>query len=290
MTAPRPADAQMQLPGQADMLRRLPPGADTSSHLAVCPAGTLEGITAHGAGLGAVATSRAALTPADRAEMLKLLENHFDGVSEVQFARDLSEKDWALRIVRDGRLVGFSTLQLYATRHAGRRVNVIYSGDTIMAAEAWGSPVLSRAWIALVRALQATRPAEPWYWLLLSSGFRTYRFLPVFWREFWPRHGADPSVSHAALISALARERFGRCYDELAGVVRFAHPQRLRGPLAVIPDGKADDPHVRFFLERNPGHAAGDELVCLTELSDDNLTATGRRMVRSTASTNGGRS
>jgi hypothetical protein len=33
-------------------------------------------------------------------------------------------------------------------------------------------------------------------------------------------------------------------------------------------------------MERNPGHADGDELVCLAELSDANLTAAGRRMVR----------
>jgi hypothetical protein len=54
----------------------------------------------------------------------------------------------------------------------------------------------------------------------------------------------------------------------------------LKPHLAAVPDGRADNPHVRFFLERNPGHASGDELVCLTELSDANLTAAGVRMVR----------
>lgn len=232
------------------------------------------------AGDGAVAIARAALSTADRAEMRALLASHFEGVDDVQFAHDLDEKDWVLLIRRDGRLVGFSTLQLYRACHAGRSINVIYSGDTIMAPEAWGSPVLSRGWIALVRALQATRPDEPWYWLLLSSGFRTYRFLPVFWRSFWPRCGAEPGDGERSLLAALARDRFGDRYDENAGVVRFEHPQRLRGDLSGIPEGRAHDPHVRFFLDRNPGHASGDELVCLTALSDDNLTAAGLRMVR----------
>ena len=226
------------------------------------------------------ATARAALGDADRAEMYALLEPHFEGVSEAQFGDDLDEKDWVLRIRCHGRLVGFTTLQLYTTRLAGRCLNVIYSGDTITTPEAWGSPALARGWIALVRALQATRPAEPWYWLLLSSGYRTYRFLPVFWRTFWPRYDAAPPADDATLLTGLARARFGARYDEAAGVVRFDRPQRLRGELAAIPGGKADDPHVRFFLARNPGHAAGDELVCLTELSDANLTAAGVRMVR----------
>jgi hypothetical protein len=221
------------------------------------------------------------LTPADRAEMLALFDSHFDGVGEEQFLRDLNEKDWVLRIKRCGRLVGFSTLQVYAASYDGSCLNVVYSGDTVMSPEGWGSPLLARGWIALVRALQATRPADPWYWLLLSSGFRTYRFLPIFWREFWPRYDAEPSAESMKLMSALARERFGRRYDESSGVVRFESPQRLRAHLATVPEGREQDPHVRFFLERNPGHAAGDELVCLAELRDANLTAAGVRMVRS---------
>ncbi len=232
------------------------------------------------AGDDVVSTPRSALTAGERAELYSLLDRHFEGVSPAQFDHDLDEKDWVLRIRREGRLVGFTTLQLYRARPAGREINVIYSGDTIMAPEAWGSPLLARGWIALVRALQATRPGEPWYWLLLSSGFRTYRFLPVFWRAFWPRYDAEPPRAVQEMLDELARERFGAAYDARAGVVRFAQPQRLRGTLAAVPDGREEDPHVRFFLARNAAHAAGDELVCLTELHDDNLTAAGARMVR----------
>jgi len=241
---------------------------------------TPDPVLASGTGDGASATPRGDLSPDERREMFTLLDQHFDGVDSAQFARDLDEKDWVLRIRRDGRLVGFSTLQVYASHVTHSRANIVYSGDTIMAPEAWGSPVLARGWIALVRALQDARASEPWYWLLLSSGFRTYRFLPVFWREFWPRHDAVPSGEQGALLAALARERFGTAFDEAHGVVRFPCPQRLRPTLATVPDGRTDDPHIRFFLQRNPGHAAGDELVCLTSLRDDNLTAAGTRMVR----------
>jgi hypothetical protein len=229
-----------------------------------------------------VASRRAALTPTEREEMFALLVRHFDGVTEAQFTRDLQEKDWVLRISREGRLVGFTTLQACRAVAEGRDINVLYSGDTITDPEVWGSPVLARAWIALVRRIQneSGRAAEPWYWLLLSSGFRTYRLLPVFWREFWPRHDAATPERAARLLAQLARERFGACYDEAAGVVRFERPQRLRDVLAQVPEGRLSDPHVRFFLERNPGHSSGDELACLASLGDDNLTAAGKRMVR----------
>jgi hypothetical protein len=102
----------------------------------------------------------------------------------------------------------------------------------------------------------------------------------VFWREFWPRHDTELPVDVLTLMRELAGARFGAAYDAAAGVVRFEAPQRLRAHLAAVPEGKANDPHVRFFLDRNPGHVNGDELVCLTELSDANLTAAGARMIR----------
>jgi hypothetical protein len=230
-------------------------------------------------GPGAVASRRAALTHEERDGMLRLMDTHFDGVTPEQFDRDLAEKDWVLRFLRGEQLIGFSTIQVYAVPHDGRCVNVIYSGDTVMDPEAWGSPLLARAWIALVRELQSRHPEGDWYWLLLSSGFRTYRFLPVFWREFWPRYDTN-GTDTPPLLDELARDRFGDRFDAATGVVRFENPQRLRGHLSMIPGGKTDDPHVQFFIDRNPGHASGDELVCLAELSDANLTAAGRRMVR----------
>ena len=61
--------------------------------------------------------------------------------------------------------------------------------------------------------------------------------------------------------------------------MRFARPQRLRGPLGEIPASRRRNADVAFFIDRNPGHAQGDELVCLTKISETNLTPAGRRMV-----------
>ena len=222
---------------------------------------------------------RAALTAAHRDEMFALLSRHFEGVTSGQFECDLAEKNWVVEIRRDGRLLGFSTMLVSEERHEGRVLTAIYSGDTIVAPEAWRSPALARAWIAAVNHLRAASPSLPCYWLLLTSGFRTYRFLPVFWREFFPRHDAPTPPHDQRLLDHLARVRYGECHDAAAGIVRFPHPQRLRGALGETPAGRAADEHVAFFLARNPGHADGDELACITEISEANLTPAGRRMV-----------
>lgn len=214
--------------------------------------------------------------------MRELLTAHFEGVSEETFRRDLSEKNWAVLLEdEDGALRGFSTLLYYETSVAGgARLGVIYSGDTIVDRSCWGSPVLAETWVRAVQRIERFHRPPKLVWLLISSGYRTYRFLPVFWKEFHPRHDAPTPFAARETIDRLACERFGAGYLPDAGIVRLEHPQALRPELAEIPAGKLSDPHVAFFARRNPGHVRGDELVCLANLSPDNLTAAGRRVWR----------
>jgi hypothetical protein len=222
--------------------------------------------------------ARHALEPTDRTSMFRLLQMHFDGVHFDQFSLDLEDKDWVLLIRKGEHLVGFTTLALYQHIFDLEPITVVYSGDTIVRPDVWNSTALPRGWISAVKSLTRQFSNCRCYWLLLTSGFRTYRFLPVFWRDFYPRYNAPLSIP--PLLAELASKRFGRGYDQARGIVRFERPQRLTGDLKQIPAGRELDPHVAFFLARNPHWAKGEELVCLTELSDENLTAAGRRMTR----------
>jgi hypothetical protein len=216
---------------------------------------------------------RTDLTDAQRAAMLALMQENFLGVTEELFGRDLAEKNWVILLEDEqGQVRGFSTQLLYATQVDGAPVRVVYSGDTIVHRDAWGSNALARTWLEAVRTWQSDVPL---YWLLIISGFRTYRFLPVFWKEFWPRHDA-PALP--ALLIALARERFDGRYDPASGILRLAAPQVLRDGLQEIPTSRLGNPHVDFFARVNPGHARGDELVCLCPLTPANQTPAGRKL------------
>lgn len=216
---------------------------------------------------------RTDLTRSQRAAMLALMQEHFAGVTEELFDRDLAEKNWVILLEDDrGQLRGFSTQLLSAMQVNGAPVRVVFSGDTIVDRGAWGSNALARTWLEAVRTWQSDVPL---YWLLITSGFRTYRFLPVFWKEFWPRHD---SPALPAILIAMASERFGRRYDPAAGIVRLAAPQVLRNGLAEIPPSRLGNPHVQFFARVNPGHARGDELACLCPLTRANQTPAGCKL------------
>src|SRR5262245_13708694 len=104
--------------------------------------------------------------------MFHLLARHFEGVTREQFESDLAEKDWVIELRTDERLVGFTTLRVTTSHADGRPITVIYSGDTIVAPEAWGTPALARAWIAGVNEIRHAHPERRCFWLLLTSGFR----------------------------------------------------------------------------------------------------------------------
>ena len=214
--------------------------------------------------------------------MFRVFSENFEGATLDIFERDLKNKNWVI-LLRDAQtqeLEGFSTLALYETEINRQLMSVVYSGDTIIRREYWGTPELPRSWIHTVLEKSANMN-QPLYWLLISSGYKTYRFLTVFYKEFYPRYDKPTSPEMQTIMEQLALQRFGSDYHCEEGVVRFkdgATP--LRDGLAEVTDERLHDPHVAFYISKNPGYMMGDELVCITRVHPDNFTPAGRRMAR----------
>jgi hypothetical protein len=206
------------------------------------------------------------LTRRDRDEMFALYTRYFATSNRMTFERDLAEKQWVILLRDDdGAIDGFSTLM---QMHVGG-ATVFYSGDTIVARHRWGTFDLPRLWGRHVFSVAR----ENAYWFLISSGFRTYRYLPLFFRDFYPRDAAMKP-----LLDTIAAAKFGDAYDPRTGVIRLATPAPLREGIS-DPELRMNNPHVRFFVEANPGHADGDELACLVRIDPGNLTSAGLRMI-----------
>lgn len=225
----------------------------------------------------------AALDRPLRRAMAELLCASFDGADAVTFEADLADKTHAvLMFDRAERLVGFSTFACYtAPGPDDRPATIVCSGDTIVAPSAWGSAHLPATWVKAVHRLHRQSGNDGLYWLLITSGYRTYRFLPVFVKSYVPAVDREADPGLLACMARLARHRWGAQYDERSQIVRLGQPQRLRPSLSHVPDQHRHDKHIAFFLQRNPGHAEGDELVSFASLAEDNLTRAGLRMLRS---------
>jgi hypothetical protein len=235
--------------------------------------------------LAGAVVPRAELGADERNQMYEVLHRHFAGTDRARFEADLLEKETVI-VLRDreaGRIRGFSTLMRMAVRIEGSDVIAYFSGDTIIEPRYWGDSTLSRMWGAVVFGeadrLALESPDARVFWFLICSGYKTWRFLPVFFREFYPNADAPTPAFHRCLLDTLGRLKFGDEFIPDAGIVRFRHATPLRDGVAEVTDGRLRDPQVAFFVRANPGYASGDELACITEVSRLNLTPAGRRMV-----------
>ena len=225
----------------------------------------------------------ASLDEAARRELHALFIRHYENVPWELFAADFAEKDFVILLRRGpgGPVAGFSTQKVLRAEAGGHEMRVLFSGDTVIDREAWGEQGLVKGWCRLAGAVRSQRPDSPLYWLLICKGFRTYLYLPLFFHDYWPRHERPTPPKSQALLDAFAKAKFGRAYRPKSGLLRFKDAKgNLTPELAEIPAGRRDDPRVRFFLERNPNFAKGDELVCLTEVSEANTKGLAKRLYK----------
>ena len=221
------------------------------------------------------------LTREQRDRMFGLMSLYFLNMTLEAFERDLAEKNWVVLLIDtpSGNIQGFSTLTRLSADIDGEEIVAFYSGDTIVDEGSRGQMELPRLWghnaFELAEALVDTRA----YWFFVSCGYKTYRFLPVFFHEFYPscRQATPPAIKKH--IDVLAKIKFGSSYNPERGVVRFEEATPLRPDLARITSRRLKDPHISFFNRANPGHHRGDGLACLTELKRSNITTAGKRML-----------
>ena len=153
----------------------------------------------------------------------------------------------------------------------GRRVRSLFSGDTIIEQAFWGEQTLPYRWIELAGQIKATDPDTPLYWLLISKGHRTYRYMPGFTYAYYPQSKSAAPDNIAQVMRVLGQARFGAAFDATAGIVRPVElATRLRPEFDGM-DGTVRNRHAAFFAQANAGYAQGDELLCLCELSAENL-------------------
>ena len=206
----------------------------------------------------------ASLDPASVERMFALFEAYYVNTSFAHFERDLRAKHNVI-VLRDratGRIEGFSTLRDLEAEVDGRKVYGVFTGDTIIAPSFWGGSALTWAFFTYLVRGKLRHADAPYYWFLISKGYKTYLLLSRNFPTYWPRHDRKMPERETRIIAELAEEKYPGAYDR--GVLRFARSEgRLKSGVAPIDTELLVHEDIRFFAEKNPGHARGDELCCL---------------------------
>lgn len=207
-------------------------------------------------------------------ELYNLMQLEFIGVTWDHFIKDFNEKQHVMVLINEsGKVVGFSTLMEIDLNLGGKMIKIIFSGDTTVMQEyrdSFGFAVeLSNFFTRAV----VLYPTHEIYYVLISKGWRTYRVLPFFFKEFIPCYNREISKYEKSIMNLFGYKKYPNNYIGTTGLLCFKeNVQRLKPECsdAMIPP--RNNPHVDFFFQKNPHYLDGTELVCIARVAYCNFT------------------
>jgi hypothetical protein len=199
-------------------------------------------------------------------QMYDLYASFYENTALDVFLQDLSKKSGVILVTRksDEKVVGFSTLTCFDIEVEGRNARGIFSGDTIIEPAYWGNNALAATFHRRVVIERLKKPFTPFYWFLISKGYKTYLLLANNFYNYYPNvNGGD--ARYRRVTEAYCNALFPEAFDRERMVLDFGHDYvRLKGDVAEItPELKAANPHIAFFDRINPEWRRGTELPCV---------------------------
>jgi len=213
------------------------------------------------------------LTHCQKEKMYSIMTKYYANITEETFYSDLDKKLEVVLLCDENDVIhGFTTLAIFLY---DERTQLLYSGDTIIEKECWGKNNLMPIWLNNAMS-HAEKFDGKTYWLLLTKGYKTYKFLHTFFNKFYPCVDTGTPHELQKIIDKFAIEQFGSKYQN---GIYVAGKDFLKEEFDDTDETKMKNKHTTFFLEKNPNYKIGDELVCLTELSLDNLNKLGLKIL-----------
>ncbi len=215
----------------------------------------------------------------EKDDFYRLLSQDFLGVTREDFERDFGEKE-AVMILRKedeaGEIVGWSTLKMLALALPDEEVMGVFSGDTVVLPQYRTSFGMGKELVRYFLHACERFPHHKVYYLLTSKGWRTYKIMPFYFKDFAPHPDKPTTPFDQMVIDAFGRTKYPDHYDPATGLVTFG-AQRVR-PDGVDAAPEHPDRYAEYFLERNPHYLDGHELVCIGRITTDNFTGAARRL------------
>lgn len=199
-------------------------------------------------------------------QMYDIYSKYYERTSLDIFLRDLSKKSGVILIHRksDDQIVGFSTLQFFDFQVDGKRVRGVFSGDTVVEKEYWGSNALANTFYRRLCIERFKHPFVPFYWFLISKGYKTYLLMTNNFYNYYPNiNGKDQKYQRVA--EEFCGKTFPEAFDRERMLLDFGTDYvSLKETVAdITPEERARDPKIAFFEQRNPSWNRGTELPCL---------------------------
>jgi len=142
----------------------------------------------------------------------------------------------------------------------------LYSGDTIISPEHWGTSVLTMAFLKQMLLLKIKYFNRPVWWFLISKGYKTYLLLANNFINYYPRFDKETPNTYEALLQGLSERIYPGKFNKQTGVIEFldGEHEKLKSTIAPITSElELKYPKIAFFKKQNSNWERGDELACI---------------------------
>ena len=219
-----------------------------------------------------------AITVTHIKQMYDIYSSFYENTSLDIFLNDLSKKSGVILVTRksDDRIVGFSTQTFFDLKVDGKRVRGIFSGDTIIEPAYWGNNALANTFYRRLIIERIKRPFVPFYWFLISKGYKTYLLMTNNFYNYYPKvdgNRGGRNERYRRITEAYCQQLFPEAFDRENMLLDFGTDYvRLKGDVAEItPELKAANPHIAFFEKVKPSWRRGTEVPCLAACDYESL-------------------
>ncbi len=198
--------------------------------------------------------------------MYDIYKQYYHNTNFELFLSDFNEKDGAILVFesKSNTIVGFSTVVLNNFDYQGKKYRFIFSGDTVILKEFWGSRALQSTMFKLKVKIRLMYPLEEVYWMLISKGYKTYLLLANNYEVYYPNVDGEHR-NLAPIVEEYCKRFYAKFYDNRSGLLNFGEDyQPLKQDIAPITaEMKAKNPKIGFFERMNPTWIKGTELPCV---------------------------
>jgi hypothetical protein len=212
------------------------------------------------------------LAPKDVSRMFDIFQKYYANASMNVFEKDLKSKDVVFLLLdsKTQEIQGFSTLVNLNVEVEGKVYTAAFSGDTIIEKAYWGQGALGVAFLKYLFTQKLKNPFKPYYWFLISKGFKTYVLMANNFGTHYPRHEEQTPPKFKKIIGAMSRELYGDRFEEETGLIVFNNEDQkdaLKDDVAPITLDMLKNDRISYFVKKNPDWIKGNELACLAEMT-----------------------
>jgi hypothetical protein len=176
-------------------------------------------------------------------------------------------------------LVGLGAVDLYSLSHEGTPSWIIFVGNTIFAEGYRGHNIVEKTGFLYFLWLRLRHPTHRIYLAYGTFSYKTFLMLSRNFVEYWPHPTQETPEREATLIDHLARRYYGDAWEPARQVMRASAVYNLKGWVAAIDESRKKDPHIQFFLQKNPNYQQGESVFCLVPLHASNWFSVFRSVV-----------